>query len=69
MQISAPEYMIVCQPEFMKEVDRILEDVPLEDIKAYVRWHILNGAANFLGDEFDKRYSISMDVRSAARPR
>jgi putative endopeptidase len=53
-QIPIPEYLIVCQPEFMKEVDAILNTVPLEDIKAYVRWHILSGAASFLGEEFER---------------
>ena len=54
-QIPMPEYMIVCQPEFIKEVDRIFAEVPLEDLKAYVRWHILNGTANFLGEDFEKK--------------
>lgn len=54
-RMPMPEYVIVCQPEFMKEVDRILEETPLEDMKAYVRWHILNAMANFLGEEFDGR--------------
>ncbi len=54
-RMPMPEYVIVCQPEFMKEVNRILEETPLEDMKAYVRWHILNGMANFLGEEFDGR--------------
>lgn len=52
--VPMPEYMIVCQPEFVKEVDRIFGEVPLEELKAYVRWHILNGSANFLGEEFEK---------------
>jgi putative endopeptidase len=54
MQASVPEYMIVCQPEFIKEVDRLLGESSIEDIKAYVRWHILNGCANFLSEDFCK---------------
>jgi putative endopeptidase len=53
-QISMPEYMIVCQPEFIKQVDSIFEEVPLEDIKAYARWHIFNSAANFLSEDFER---------------
>jgi putative endopeptidase len=52
-RMPMPEYIIVCQPEFMKEVDRIFDEVPLENLKAYMRWHILNGAANFLGENFE----------------
>jgi putative endopeptidase len=48
-----PAYVIVCQPEFIKEVNAILKEVPLGDIKAYLRWHALNGAANFLGEAFE----------------
>ena len=54
MQASVPEYMIVCQPEFIKMVNAIFEEVSLEDIKTYVRWHVLNGAANFLSEDFEK---------------
>lgn len=50
-----PEYMIVLQPEFMKEVNTIFETVPLEDIKTYIRWHILNGTASFLNDTFNQK--------------
>ena len=52
-EVVMPEYMIVCQPEFIKEVDHILGDLPLEELKAYVRWHILNDAASFLGNDFE----------------
>jgi putative endopeptidase len=55
MQAPVPEYMIVCQPEFIKEVSGIFEGSSLEDIKTYLRWHILNGAANFLSEEFEQR--------------
>ncbi|HEY5220691.1 MAG TPA: M13 family metallopeptidase [Candidatus Paceibacterota bacterium] len=54
MKAPVPEYMIVCQPEFMKVVNSIFEEVALEDIKAYVRWRALNGTANFLNEDFTK---------------
>ncbi len=54
MHAPIPEYMIVCQPEFMKMVNTLFEEVSLEDIKAYVRWHVLNGGANFLSEDFQK---------------
>lgn len=52
--VPIPGYMIVCQPEFIKAVNVIFEEVPLEDLKAYVRWHVLNGTAHFLSEEFSK---------------
>lgn len=54
MHAPIPEYMIVCQPEFMKAVNSIFEEISLEDIKAYTRWHALNGSANFLNEDFAK---------------
>jgi putative endopeptidase len=48
-----PAYVIVAQPEFIKEVNAIFGEIPLDDIKAYLRWHVLNDAANFLGEAFD----------------
>jgi putative endopeptidase len=52
--IVTPEYVIVCQPEFMKETDRMFAETPLDDLKAYARWHVLNDTANFLGEDFEK---------------
>ncbi len=49
-----PEYVIVCQPEFIKEVDTIFREVSLDDIKSYLRWHTLNSIANFFGEVFDR---------------
>jgi putative endopeptidase len=53
--ILAPEYLIVCQPKFMEEVSRMFAATPLADIKTYLKWHIVNGLANFLGETFDKK--------------
>ncbi|HVN26613.1 MAG TPA: M13 family metallopeptidase [Candidatus Paceibacterota bacterium] len=53
--IAPPPYVIVCQPEFMKATDRILAETPIETLKAYLRWHVLNNLAGFLGEEFEKR--------------
>lgn len=54
MHMPTPEYMIICQPEFIKAVDAIFEEITLEDLKAYARWHVLNGTARFLSEEFSK---------------
>ena len=50
-----PEYIIVCQPKFIEEVGRLFETLPLDSIKDYLCWHVVNGLANFLGEDFDKR--------------
>jgi putative endopeptidase len=53
--IPMPAYMIVCQPKFMEAASRLFETLPIESIKAYLRWHVLNVMANFLGEGFEKR--------------
>lgn len=50
-----PEYLIVCQPEFIKKANDLIGTLPLETIKNYLRWHALNSLANFLGEDFDRR--------------
>ncbi len=53
--IAKPAYLIVCQPEFMKEADRIFAEMPLEEIKQYLRWRVLDDLANLLGEDFSVR--------------
>jgi putative endopeptidase len=40
------------QPEFFKEVNRELSDLPVADWKIYLRWHLLHAAAPGLSDKF-----------------
>ncbi len=53
--IAKPSYAIVCQPKFMEEVDRMFAEMPLEEIKQYLRWRILDDLANVLDEDFSKR--------------
>jgi putative endopeptidase len=42
----------VQNPEFMKAADTMLGSVPLDDWKAYLRWHLLDAAAGSLSSAF-----------------
>lgn len=42
----------VGQPEYIKEVGKLLKETDVNHIKTYLAWHVLNGAASFLSDEF-----------------
>lgn len=53
--IAKPAYVIVCQPKFMQEVNRIFAESPLEEIKQYLRWRVLDDLANFLAEDFSRR--------------
>ena len=52
--VPTVEVINVGQPEFFKTVDKMLESVPLEDLKTYVRWHWLNSTASVLSSAFEQ---------------
>ena len=47
---AIPEYVIVCQPDFMSTASRLFTQLPLPVHKAYLRWHILNDLAHCLDE-------------------
>ena len=47
-----PGRLNVSQPEFMKEVNRIVLTTALDDLKSYLKWHVLHGAAAVLPKAF-----------------
>ncbi|HEX8136797.1 MAG TPA: M13 family metallopeptidase [Pyrinomonadaceae bacterium] len=42
----------VAMPDFLKAADRLLTTVPVADWKTYLRWHLLNAAAETLSSKF-----------------
>ena len=40
--------MIIGQPEFFAALDTLVKDRPLDDWKAYLKWHVVRAAAPFL---------------------
>jgi endothelin-converting enzyme/putative endopeptidase len=44
----------VTQPAFYREFEVQLKTAPLEDIKTYLRWHMIHAKARFLSSEFVK---------------
>ena len=42
----------VTNPEFFKQVNGLLESEPLDNLKTYVSWHLLRGAAPWLSQPF-----------------
>ncbi len=49
----APEYFIVGQPEFMERLDLLLGTLPLDHIKAYLQWCVINDTASFLSESLE----------------
>jgi putative endopeptidase len=55
--ISA-DTILVGQPEFYKALNRLLNNTPLETLKNYLRFHILDDDADYLSHDFvDARFS------------
>ncbi|MGI8555298.1 MAG: M13 family metallopeptidase, partial [Pyrinomonadaceae bacterium] len=40
------------QPDFFKEVNKMITDVPLDQWKTYLRWMVLNSSANLLSKKY-----------------
>ena len=63
----------VGQIEPVKEVAKIINEVPLEKQIAYFQWNVIDGAANTLSDEFQKEhfdfYSRTMRGTKEMQPR
>jgi len=43
---------IVTSPDFFRGVGQLIESEPLDHWKAYFKWHLLNGLAGSLGEDF-----------------
>jgi putative endopeptidase len=42
----------VSNPEFFKQVNSVIESEPLDALKTYVQWHLLNGASAWLSQPY-----------------
>ncbi len=59
-------------PEFLKTADSMLGSVPLDDWKAYLRWHLLDAAAGSLSSAFvneDFRFGSTLSGAKEMLPR
>lgn len=53
MDIKKVDSVIVGQPEFYKEVDRLLKTHSIADWKAYLRWNLISSFASYLNKDID----------------
>ena len=52
IDLLEPGDVNVRQPEFFKAADQVFKNTPLDDWKAYLRWHLINAAAEELPKDF-----------------
>src|SRR5881392_2416114 len=63
VNLLAPQDVNVQQPEFFKPADKVFKDTPMDDWKAYLRWHLIGATASdlskdFVDEDFDFRERI-----------
>ncbi|MFA8300922.1 MAG: M13 family metallopeptidase [Hyphomicrobiales bacterium] len=46
------DQVIISNPKFLSLINDFIVDIPVEDWKTYLKWHLLDGAAGSLSDEF-----------------
>ncbi len=51
VDLSRVDTLIVLQPKFMKEVTATINEVDINKVKNYLRWNVVNQAANFLSND------------------
>jgi len=49
-----PNYLIVGQPEFLSGLEKIIEEESIDDMKLYLKWHVLRSTANLLHEKAAK---------------
>ncbi len=50
--LKDPGDINVASPGFFKEVDAMVKSTPAADWKAYLKWNLIRGTANYLSDDF-----------------
>jgi putative endopeptidase len=69
---SIPHYL-VSSPSFFKELEQLIQQHPVDDWKAYLRWHVVHGSAPYLNkalvDENWDFYSRTLLGSKAQLPR
>jgi len=52
IELIEPGEINVQQPEFFKAADDVFKSTPMDNWKAYLRWHLINAAASELSKDF-----------------
>ena len=69
-RIGRPEIarINVTSPRFFRTLDSLFAETPLEDWKAYLRWHLVDAAAPYLTDAFvDERFRFRSKLTGVTR--
>jgi putative endopeptidase len=50
--VSDPGEINVAQPEFFKKISQLMQDIPLNDWKIYLKWNLIRSSADYLSSNF-----------------
>ena len=66
--IKNPDTVIVMQPEFLQEVEKLLKTTGPEEWKAYLRWRLIDNSADYLSKAFeDEEFSFRGKVMQGSK--
>lgn len=54
LQVPAIEFAVIGQPEYFEFLSRFLSEKPLNDLKRYLKWHMLHSASPFLFSDVER---------------
>jgi len=73
VKLRSPGRVNVAQPKFMIEVARLVNKAPLDDWKAYLRWHLVRSSASQMSSAFEQEnfrfYDGVLDGKQKQPPR
>ena len=73
LKISGVKEINVSQLEPIAEVSKIINDLPLSELKAYMQWNVINSSSNVLSDEIEAQnfdfYGRTLSGKQAQQPR
>lgn len=73
MNIKNIDSVIVGQPEFYEQVEKVIKNSSLKDLKTYLRWKLINTFAKYLSSKFSKQnfyfYGQILSGAKEQRPR
>ena len=71
--LAAPDHFVVRQPAFLAELGRMVQEVPAEQWRIYLRWTLLRSAAPFLSKPFEQEsfafHGTKLQGTTAQHPR
>lgn len=71
--VHDPGDINVGQPDFFKEVGTMMNEIPLDEWKTYLKWNLLRGTANLLSSDFvNERFEFTgkfLNGQKAMQPR